>query len=151
VSLCSNSEVNDPASKMRGMRRVAKNPLDDYNSETYLFHQKFNVPPHKLVGWKRLVGQEVPQEAVSEKLAISGASTWAGGVDLASVSTANAAGSPENSLVTARRLTHMLDGPQTPKAVQPAQDWWIPLLFWFNKDARLSIASVAIPFGQRSN
>jgi hypothetical protein len=28
-------------------------------------------------------------------------------------------------------------------------DLWIPLIFWFNKDPRLSIASVSIPYGQR--
>jgi hypothetical protein len=28
-------------------------------------------------------------------------------------------------------------------------DLWVPLIFWFNKDPRLSIASVSIPYGQR--
>ena len=43
----------------------------------------------------------------------------------------------------------MYDGPQTPKTDQPALDLWIPLLFWFNKDPRLAIPSVSIPYGQR--
>jgi hypothetical protein len=129
---------------------VNGNPLDEYRAETYLFHQKYHVGPHKLTGWKRLVGQEVPIDAVSEKLAIFGSSNWgSAAVNLSDQNGGNAAGSPELSLVTARRLTRVLDGPQTPKFEQPAQDWWIPLLFWFNKDARLSIASVAIPYGQR--
>jgi hypothetical protein len=46
-------------------------------------------------------------------------------------------------------MSTIVNGAQTPKATQAQQDWWIPLLFWFNKDARLSIASVSIPYGQR--
>lgn len=41
------------------------------------------------------------------------------------------------------------DGPQTPKYQQPITEIWNKLRFWFNDDARLSIASVSIPFGQR--
>lgn len=42
-----------------------------------------------------------------------------------------------------------MDGPQTPKYTQPQLEIWNKLRFWFNDDARLSIASVSIPFGQR--
>lgn len=42
-----------------------------------------------------------------------------------------------------------VDGPQTPKYRQPPVEFWNRLWFWFNLDARLSIPSVAIPFGQR--
>jgi len=48
-----------------------------------------------------------------------------------------------------REQIQINDGPQTPKVVQPAIDLWVPLLFWFNQDPRLSIPSVSIPYGQR--
>lgn len=42
------------------------------------------------------------------------------------------------------------NGFQTPKEEQPdVLEMIIPLLFWFNLDPRLSIPSVAIPYGQR--
>jgi len=48
-----------------------------------------------------------------------------------------------------RQEVRYVNGPQTPKPVQPALELWTPLLFWFNKDVRDSIASVSIPFGMR--
>lgn len=60
-----------------------------------------------------------------------------------------AAAAPVNSSQTARFLRQILDGPQTPKATQPELDLWIPLMFWCNRDPRLAVASVAIPYGQR--
>jgi len=48
-----------------------------------------------------------------------------------------------------RQKVQINSGPQTPKAVQPQIDLWVPLLFWFNQDPRLSIPSVSIPYGQR--
>ena len=48
-----------------------------------------------------------------------------------------------------REVHQCTDGPQTPKYVQPALEIWNKLRFWFNDEARLSIPSVSIPFGQR--
>ena len=48
-----------------------------------------------------------------------------------------------------QRLTQVVDGPQTPKPVQPALELWHKLKFWFCDDVRLAIPSVSIPFGQR--
>lgn len=48
-----------------------------------------------------------------------------------------------------RQLQQVVNGPQTPKPVQPPLEIWNKLRFWFNDDVRLSIASVSIPFGQR--
>jgi len=59
----------------------------------------------------------------------------------------NTAGVPH--LHVTRQRLECVDGPQTPKYQQPPLEIWNPLNFWFNKDARLSIASVSIPFGQR--
>jgi hypothetical protein len=49
----------------------------------------------------------------------------------------------------ARKCISVKDGLQTPKYQQPSSVLWIPLNFWFNKDVRLSIPSVSIPYGQR--
>jgi hypothetical protein len=126
--------------------KVNGNPLDDYTTEAYLYHDKFNVQPNKRLGWNRLVGQEVPVAAVSDILEHDNFNSVcsAGVVDMAG----SAVGMPVGNN-TSRQQTQVLDGPQTPKLVQPALEMWIPLLFWFNKDARLSIASVSIPYGQR--
>ena len=48
-----------------------------------------------------------------------------------------------------RKCLQSVDGPQTPKYQQPELEIWHKLRFWFNDDARLSIPSVSIPFGQR--
>ena len=48
-----------------------------------------------------------------------------------------------------RKLQQVVNGPQTPKPIQPPLEIWNKLRFWFNDDVRLSIPSVSIPFGQR--
>lgn len=48
-----------------------------------------------------------------------------------------------------QNVIQVTNGPQTPKPVQPPLSMWISLNFWFNKDVRLSIPSVSIPYGQR--
>lgn len=129
---------------------VNGNPLDDYTSEAVNFFQKFRVPPHKMVGWKRLVGQEVPITGYSDLLSISGTTNYgAASANLDNQDGQPAAGSSVNSSNTARKVITYVDGPQTPKLVQPVLDMWIPLIYWFNQDPRLSIASVSIPYGQR--
>jgi len=129
---------------------VNGNPLDEYTSEAMIFHQKFRVAPGKLTGWKRLVGQEVPVPAYADLCAINGES-WASteAVDLELVSGAAAPASATSASDNARELSEVVNGHQTPKLTQPALDMWIPLLFWFNRDARLAIPSVSIPYGQR--
>lgn len=129
---------------------VNGNPLDEYTCEAYIYHQKFKVQPNKMVGWKRLVGMEVPIEAYSDVISMAGVSNYAAvAVDLVDVNGDDATGAPVSQTQTARRCTQVVNGPQTPKATQPALDMWIPLLFWFCKDPRISIASVSIPYGQR--
>jgi hypothetical protein len=54
-----------------------------------------------------------------------------------------------NQVDVSRKLLQIVNGPQTPKPVQPALEIWNKLRFWFNDDVRLSVASVSIPFGQR--
>lgn len=129
---------------------VNNNPLDEYTAEAVNFHQKFCVPPHKMVGWKRLVGQEVPVEGYSDLLSISGASSYAAvatGIQYFDGSAVPAA--PVNASVTARKLSQVVFGPQTPQLTQPELDLWVPLLFWFCLDSRIAVASVCVPYGQR--
>jgi len=129
---------------------VNGNPLDEYTSDAVIFYQKFRVAPGKLTGWKRLMGQEVPVDAYSDLVCISGATTYnAEASNLLLAAGGAAPASAVNNADTCREAAKICNGPQTPQATQPALDLWIPLLFWFNLDCRLSIPSVAIPYGQR--
>lgn len=129
---------------------VNGNPLDDYTSEAMMFHQKFRIAPNKMTGWKRLVGQEVPVDAYSDLVGIANKSNFPSQLaDLEDINGDAAEGAPVSSSVTARKLMQIVSGPQTPKATQPALSLWVPLIFWFNRDPRLSIPSVSIPYGQR--
>ena len=108
---------------------VNANNLDEYTSDVYNFHYQFGVPGQKRRAWKQCVGQEVPKAAYLT----------------------------QDPLVDEyRELKAIVNGPQTPKAnhapnspVEPDVEMWIPLMFWFNKDPRLAIPSVSIPYGQR--
>lgn len=92
-----------------------------------MYHQKFRVAPGKMVGWRRLVGQEVPVEAYSDLLAITGTSNWNSQiVGLVDVNGDAAVGSPVNATNTCRRLSQVLNGAQTPKQTQPILDLWVP-------------------------
>lgn len=56
---------------------------------------------------------------------------------------------PVGDPIIARYLQKVVDGPQTPKEVQPALEIMHRLRFWFNEDVRLAVPSVSIPYGQR--
>lgn len=177
---------------------VNGNPLDEYNDTTINMIRKFTIGADKIVGYKRLVGQEVCLEGFSgPKLCAAADSqndgsqpftTLGGGLgtvptlpqrSVAPVSmtaaTFIAQGFPDNAWdvnlgtpaidhtnpggaasqltfgyqAVVRECLQAVDGPQTPKYEQPQIEIWNKLRFWFNDDARLSIASVSIPFGQR--
>jgi hypothetical protein len=103
--------------------QVNGNPLDEYDSDVHCFHEKFFVTPNKQTGWNRGIGQQMAHKALSTNAGGRGSGVEVG-VDV-------------------------FDGPQTPKADQGQVELWVPLLFWFNKDPRLAIPSVSIPYGQR--
>lgn len=114
---------------------VNGNPLDEYTREVYNFYREYCVPPHKLTGWLRCMGQEVPHKGYLDQ---------AGWAQNASSTT------PADH----RFKVDVCDGLQTPSGQKDQTDagdleLFVPLLFWFNKDPRLSIPSVAIPYGQR--
>jgi hypothetical protein len=102
--------------------------VDDYTAEAMMYHQKFRVPPNKMTGWKRLVGQELPVEAYSDLMSIASKSNYSSQItDLRDVQGNTAAGAPASSSVTARKVLQVVSGPQTPKLVQPILDLWVPL------------------------
>lgn len=134
------------------MRHNSDVIVDDYGPEAMMMYQKFKVIPAKQDGWKRLVGQEVPVDAYTDLMSVAGESSFpaaAGSVASNNGKDVTVSASPAVAFHTARKLQQVVNGPQTPKAVQPPLEMWIPLIFWFNKDIRLSIASVSIPYGQR--
>ena len=100
---------------------VNNNILDEYNTEAYNMWEKFFLKADKRTGYMRLVGQEVEHKVQS---------------------VVNDQG--------LRQVARMTNGLQTPlPSPLPAVHLWTPLLFWYSRDFRLAIPSVAIPYGQR--
>jgi len=115
---------------------VNGNPLDSYTASTANVYQQYGVPEDKRVAFNRLVGQENEVKGLGNLVNVNGATDKYGTL-----------GNTEND--TSRRCGCVLNGPQTPKLTQPELEMFIPLRFWFNKDPRLAIPSVSIPYGQR--
>lgn len=101
---------------------VNGNPLDEYHNDVYSFHREFCVQPNKKAGYNRLVGQQTEHDAMVNSQVGRG-------------------GAVEKTTVT--------NGHQTAKTTQEELELWVPLLFWFSKDVKLSLVSVSIPHGQR--
>lgn len=117
--------------------QVNGNPLDDYTSDVTIFNRKFRLAPGKVTGWKRLVGQEVEVEAYTDLVTIDTASVWPSQFNNLmnqAVPSVLAPVCPVSATQNSRLRQYVLNGPQTPRAEQPALELWIPLLFWFNKD-----------------
>lgn len=119
----------------RVQQEVNGNHLDEYTYHATNLHREYRVAPNKLLGWKRCVGQEEAQDGfVSQP-------NWA-----------NSGLAP--SAVTSRVQSGVCTGNQTPTGQKDTTDagnldLFVPLLFWYNKDVRLAVPSVAIPYGQR--
>lgn len=102
---------------------VNGNLLDFYDSDLYNIHYNFFISQtRKELNWFRCVGQEWPKTAYVT--GAPGIQNWRQGVAI-------------------------YDGPQTRKDAHPLVELWMPLMFWFNRDSRLMIPSVSIPYGQR--
>ena len=95
--------------------------LDEYNHDVYNVHYNFAVSQNRKLSWMRCVGQEVPRPFYVTN-------------------------NPSDGF---REVRYVVDGPQTPKNAHPVLKLWVPLLFWFNEDPKLSIPSSAIPYGMR--
>jgi hypothetical protein len=123
---------------------VNSNPLGEYTSDVNAVHRETNVSTNHRTGWDRAVGQEVP---VTGYEGYASEQVGAGRPDhTASGGTIRA---PNVVSKVARKQVKVVDGLQTPKVTHENIRMWMPLLFWFNSDPRLSIPSVAIPHGQR--
>lgn len=119
----------------RILRRVRMdvngNPLDEYTYHVNTMHREYRVAPNKIVGWNRDVGQEEP------KLGFVDQPNWVG------------SGIGADAIVH-RQRAEIFTGNQTPSGQKVGQlELFVPFLFWFNKDVRLAVPSVAIPYGQR--
>jgi hypothetical protein len=154
---------------------VNGNPLDEYDTMVPVMLEKFCTTPGKRTGHDRLVGQETPligyggvrKATVSDADSINtpkNISKFTAGQSNQTVglftdgSAANSIGattvptflnSSQYQYDVSREVMQFVNGPQTPKPVQPPLEIWSKLRFWFNDDVRLSIPSVSIPFGQR--
>ena len=112
-------------------QEVNGNPLDEYTYHATNMHREFRVAPNKLLSWNRCVGQEV-----AERGWVKQPNGVASGVAPADVSH--------------RVQANVDNGNQTPTGQKVSDlELFIPLLFWYNKDVRLAVPSVAIPYGQR--
>lgn len=110
-------------------QEVNGNPLDEYTFHATAAHREYRVMPNKVTAWKRCVGQEEPEQGFVRQR------DWAG------------SGATADSFRLAQNV-HV--GNQTPSASKTSNlEMFIPLLFWYNKDVRLAVPSVAIPYGQR--
>jgi hypothetical protein len=110
---------------------VNGNPLDSYDRPAVNYHREFSVQPNKLLSWYRCMGQEEPEQGFIDQ------PNWvSSGVDSKDVSH--------------RVVMQTTSGAQTPSGTKTGDlELFIPLLFWCNKDPRLAVPSVAIPYGQR--
>ncbi len=110
---------------------VNGNPLDEYSSLAYNYYRQFQLSKDKQTSWSRCMGQEEVQECYKRQ------PTW------------NSSGYSSSDISTRFRM-NVLNGNQTPTG-QKTEDveLFVPLLFWFCHDTASSIASVAIPYGQR--
>lgn len=121
--------------------QVNSNPLDEYTSDTMIFHKQFKVDPRRRVAYERAIGQEVPwigyQNLGGQQEGI-GRPSYGGQLQ-----------TPTVVVEDSRQQIQVVNGFQTPKASHGTAKLWIPFKFWFNEDPRLSIPSVSIPYGQR--
>lgn len=133
---------------------VNGNPLDEYYGQDYNFYRQFELSESKRSGYNRCAGQQEPMDGLlipSDSDAVNLAAHTAAGFG------ANAAALDDSAQFWVRTT----DGYQTVKteAVHATAstvhqrtdilEVTMPLLFWFNRDPRLAIPSVSIPFGQR--
>lgn len=133
---------------------VNGNPLDEYYGQDYNFYRQFELHESKRAGYYRCAGQ---QEVMSAQILPTDGTA-------ANVAPGGSYGTATEALGgSAGVWVNVTDGYQTVKtgavhATTTAAKYHqrtdilevtMPLLFWFNRDPRLAIPSVSIPFGQR--
>jgi hypothetical protein len=123
---------------------VNGNPLDSYTPFSANVWREFYIQPNKRRGWDRCVGQQIKEDAVINPKNIY---TGLNEVDNTSTPLLDTMQFTSNNCELWVKTSN---GLQTPAyGHEKVVNLWIPLLFWFNTDFRLSVPSVAIPYGQR--
>lgn len=113
---------------------VASNELDAYTLNATTFHRLYRVSPNKLTGWQKCVGQEIPTQGFLTQPGVLGAAAW------------SYSGSVDSNRF--RSVVH--NGNQTPSGQKSGSlELFVPLLFWFCTDVRLSLPAIAISPHQR--
>jgi len=96
------------------------NPLDDYDMMSHVWFRRFRLLPNKRLAYDRNHGQEVAVQAKSLLV--------------------------KDGL---RNQVSFLNGPQTPKAVQPEMRLWVRCMLWFSVKNNNAFISASVPSGQR--
>jgi len=123
-----------------GKFTVNSNTLHEYSQHATAFWRKYELPPGKEKSYARLVGQEVPLEGYSSvrNLMSQADGTITDGLGLTGTTAR-----------VHRQVRSIVNGLQTPKLKHAATSFWHKCMFWFNRDPRLMVPSVSIPYGQR--
>jgi hypothetical protein len=118
---------------------VNGNPLDSYTPYAANIWREYMVQPNNKRGWDRCMGQQLDLKgALIPVTYISNLSTFTSYSNL------------YYAMHNCQLHVDVTSGLQTPAySHDRIVELWIPLLFWFNTDFRLSIPSVAIPYGAR--
>lgn len=101
---------------------VNGNILDTYENDVYSFYREFTVAPNKKHAYDKMMGHQTIREGELVSSAGRGDTI---------------------------QKTQIVSGPQVPKESHGELELWIPILFWFSRDVRVSLTSVSIPHGQR--
>jgi hypothetical protein len=121
---------------------VNGNPLDEYTSDAVNFHRELSVQPGKELGWDRCVGQQ------EREVGWLNQPNWANsGVSSSSISSQQVVETTSGHQTPTGQVN--VDGGIKSTTTSGDLELFIPLLFWCNKDPRLAVPSVAIPYGQR--
>lgn len=99
---------------------VNGNPIDTYTRDDVVFYNNFNILAQKRATWEKCMGQEDIKQAKYYD--------------------------PDAQVY---QTMNILNGPQTPKTLQPELELAIPLKFWCCIDPSQSFISCAVPNGQR--
>jgi len=143
---------------------VNGNPLDEYVNHDYCFYRQFELPDVKRSGYYRCMGQqELKQATVVGSTAGAGSSstamtTYSYGAQKIGASCTDYVANGYSFQVgvttgyqTVKTGTAHSTEPQAGVNNRRTDilEVTVPLMFWFNRDPRLAIPSVCIPFGQR--
>lgn len=135
---------------------VNGNPLDEYYKEDYNFYRQFELSASKRAGYNRCMGQQelynaqvIPDDAGATGTSLNSAAVGSFGTAAASAVDSNGfwVQVSDGYQTVKAATTHALTSTEGQRT--DILELTVPLLFWFNRDPRLAVPSVSIPFGQR--